>query len=229
MSKIQDLIKTAKNVPSLQSLQTNSRYVAKLNEQLTKIFEKTEGAVRQANQIGKIGPNTAKINALHSLAKLNSPLQKLKTIIESSKLSEEELRQPLVQINNTLTKISVDLVTNWERELNALETKYRPLVAMAQAASLDKDGELARSLANISEAKSCSPLPDEKLKKLINTLTKIVSQFDSLNLSEEINAFLRDIQNEGALISSLANDEVRAFLNQHKDLADSLRINQLNG
>ena len=122
----------------------------------------------------------------------------------------------MVQINNTLTQISGDLVKNWERELHAIEAKYRPLVAMAQAASLDKDGALARSLANISEAKPYSPLPDEKMNKLIKTLTEIVSQFDSLNLSEEINAFLRDIQNEGALISSLANDEVRAFLNQHQ-------------
>ena len=55
MSKIQDLIKTAKNVPSLQSLQTNSRYVAKLNEQLTKILKRQRARFAKPIRLGKLG------------------------------------------------------------------------------------------------------------------------------------------------------------------------------
>ena len=83
MSKFKISLKRQKMFPH-QSLRKNSTHVEQLNGQLTKIFTKTENAVRQANQIGKIGPNTAKINALHSLAKLNSPLQ-LKTIVSLQK------------------------------------------------------------------------------------------------------------------------------------------------
>lgn len=229
MTKIQELIRTAKNVPSLKSLRINSKSVEQLNTRLENIFSETTQAICQAGQVGEVGSKTSQSEALNRIERLSSPLKKLKGEIESSELHEENIRQLLNQISNSLTKTTADLGESWERSLEGIEAKYRPLVAMAQAASLDKNGELTRSLANISEAKPHSPLSDEKMKKLLSTLTKIVNQFKSLNLSAVINEFLRDIQNEGATLSYLSNNEVQDFLSQHEDLANSLRIKQKNG
>jgi len=228
MTKIQELLKTAQNIPSLKSLRANTNTVELLNNKVEKIHKETNQAIRQAAQVASVGSEADYTKALNHIERLSSPIKKLKSKIDSSELDEENIRQISNQINNTLAKIITDLNDSWERSLDVLEAKYRPLLAVAQAASLDKEGDLAKSLANITEAKSHSPLTDEKMEKLLSTLTNIVNQFDSLNLSEVINKFLRDIQREGAKLSYLSNNEVKDFLNQHKDLADSLRIKQLN-
>lgn len=229
MTKIQELIKTANDVPSLKSLKTKSRTVERLNTRLLKIFNMTKKAVRQADQVGEVGSTTAKLKALKRIEKLSLPLKKIKTEIDSSELNEEKVLPSLNQISSDLDKTILDLDESWERSLQGIETKYQPLVGIAQTASLDKNGEFARSLAIISQAKSNTPLSDENMNQLLSTLTKIVWQSESLNLSDEINKFLREVQNEGATLSSLSNNEVRDFLNQHKDFKDGLRIKQLNG
>lgn len=216
-NQLDALAERLKALPGRRARAARVRLLSKFSADATEAEKTWVDSQAAQERVRSVFPDSKPARLPKSAAVLRKASKELHELLKNDLTAIESVRADnrLTQIREQASASRTAVREEWKAQVGRVVAQYKEIVAAAKAAGLP-EGQTLQAALNVLERRQNDPPQASDLEQIRRELLTLRQQVSTLKLEGKAGSFLRDVAAGKGDPKLLEEDEVRAFLTEHR-------------